>query len=309
MPSDYDSAWKEALHRYFRPALELLFPVVADAVDWDCGYEFLDTELRQLSVLSAAPDRTADVLAKVTLRGGGEHWIIIHAEVQNQFDPDFGQRMYGYHYRLIDRYQRPACSLAILGDGNASWRPCYYETGVLGCKMRFEFPTVKLLDFSMDELRRNPNPLSLVVMAQLRANRAPFGSGERYQRLFAMVRELYARGLKGDEIRSLYELLDWVLKLTARQALQFQEELAHYEQELGEVHISSIQRLGLEEGLEKGMEQGLEQGLEQALLTVLETRFGAVTDDLRAQICNLDSPEILLKLTGTAATASTLSAL
>ena len=44
---EYDSPWKEALEIYLRSFLELCFPQVAEAIDWDRGIEFLDKELQE----------------------------------------------------------------------------------------------------------------------------------------------------------------------------------------------------------------------------------------------------------------------
>ncbi len=43
---DYDSPWKDILEAYFEDFFRFFFPEVARDVDWESGYEFLDTELR-----------------------------------------------------------------------------------------------------------------------------------------------------------------------------------------------------------------------------------------------------------------------
>jgi hypothetical protein len=40
MADQFDSPWKEALERYFRPFLALLYPHVHDDIDWSRGYEW-----------------------------------------------------------------------------------------------------------------------------------------------------------------------------------------------------------------------------------------------------------------------------
>ena len=47
--SDYDSPWKEAIERYFEPFVGLFFPEAHADIDWQRPYEFLDTELRQVT--------------------------------------------------------------------------------------------------------------------------------------------------------------------------------------------------------------------------------------------------------------------
>ncbi|MFL5341655.1 MAG: hypothetical protein ACJ8F7_16040 [Gemmataceae bacterium] len=46
--SDFDSPWKEAMDEYFPAFIELLFPAVHAAVDWDRGYERPDHYARGL---------------------------------------------------------------------------------------------------------------------------------------------------------------------------------------------------------------------------------------------------------------------
>jgi hypothetical protein len=38
-------------------------------------------------------------------------WVLIHVEVQTTRDAEFPLRMYVYHYRIFDRYNKPVASL------------------------------------------------------------------------------------------------------------------------------------------------------------------------------------------------------
>jgi len=159
----YDNPWKDILNRYLPECLLFFFPEVADQIDWSKGYEFLDKELEQIAPKSAVTQRTVDKLVKVFIfppkepkgqRGKKtrpllmpkEIWLLIHIEVQSQYDSSFGVRMYIYNYRIFDRYGQRVVSLAILGDEKSNWRPDSYSYDMLGCKIKFEFPIVKLLD-------------------------------------------------------------------------------------------------------------------------------------------------------------------
>ena len=53
MPTDYDSAWKEALDVYFERFVALLFPAAYADIDWSRGYEPLDKELHSDAKTSA----------------------------------------------------------------------------------------------------------------------------------------------------------------------------------------------------------------------------------------------------------------
>jgi len=75
---------------------------------------------------------------------------MIHIEVQSDKDTDFPRRMYVYNYRIFDKQYRPVTSLAILADEVSSWRPAGYTSEQWGCKINFEFPMVKIMDYADD---------------------------------------------------------------------------------------------------------------------------------------------------------------
>ncbi|MEQ8536814.1 MAG: hypothetical protein RIB93_05030 [Coleofasciculus sp. D1-CHI-01] len=148
--SEYDSPWKESISLYFREFLSFFYPRIEEDIDWERGFEFLDTELQQIKRETETGRRDADKLVKVWRRSGEEQWVLVHVEVQSQRQSEFSERMYLYHSRIFDRYRRSVVSLGILGDEQPSWRPSRYERELWGCRAILEFPVVKLLDYSME---------------------------------------------------------------------------------------------------------------------------------------------------------------
>ena len=169
--SDLDSPWKEAMGRYFEPFLRLFFPGAHAAIDWSRGYEVLDKELQKIVSDAEGGRFTVDLLVKVRLLSGDEQWILIHVEVQSQRREDFPERMFRYHIRIFETYRRPVASFAVLADESVAWRPDHHAYDFLGCRLKFEFPMVKLLDFVDDEaeLELSDNPFAVVVLAHLKA--------------------------------------------------------------------------------------------------------------------------------------------
>jgi hypothetical protein len=53
----------------------------------------------------------------------------------------------GYDFLDQELRQVVLASLAILGDDRETWRPGPFETDLWGCRAKFEFPTIKLLDY------------------------------------------------------------------------------------------------------------------------------------------------------------------
>ena len=145
--SDYDNPWKQALSLYFSDFIAFFFPKIHAEIDWTKPYEFLDKELQQVMRDDEIGKRVADKLVKVWLRDGSETWLLIHVEVQGQYQVIFPERMYVYNSRIFGLYRRQVVSLAVLADEDPSWRPQHYGHEIWGCRIMLEFPIVKLLDY------------------------------------------------------------------------------------------------------------------------------------------------------------------
>ncbi|WP_258005811.1 hypothetical protein, partial [Cylindrospermopsis raciborskii] len=165
--ANYDEPWKEALTEYFEQFLLFFFPGIHQLIDWGKTPESLDKELQRITALSKTKRRFADKLYKVWLVSGEEIWVLIHIEIQSQYEEEFQKRMYIYNYRAFDLYQKPVISLAILGDEKADWKPESYNYSLGGCEVSLKFPIVKLLSYEekWSELEESNNPFAIVVMA------------------------------------------------------------------------------------------------------------------------------------------------
>jgi hypothetical protein len=168
--TEFDSPWKKIIEHFFKEFMLFFFPQVHDSIDWTRGYDFLDKELQKLIRESITKELRVDKLVKVWLKNG-EMSLYIHIEVQAQYDSEFKERMFIYHYRLYDRYGPNVVSLAVLGDDRKNWLPKAYSYEKLGCGMSFHFPIVKLLDYQdkWDELDQSNNPFAIVVKAHLKS--------------------------------------------------------------------------------------------------------------------------------------------
>jgi hypothetical protein len=102
--ANYDESWKEALSEYFEPFLSFFFPQVHQLIDWTQVPQSLDKELQQITASSETKKRFADKLYQVWLLDGQEVWILIHIEIQSQYETDFPEQMYIYNYRAFDLF-------------------------------------------------------------------------------------------------------------------------------------------------------------------------------------------------------------
>ena len=284
--ADYDSPWKEVLDAYFEQFLAFYFPAVHALTDWGRGYEFLDKELQQVEREAELGRQVVDKLVKVWLKDGQEAWVLVHIEVQSQYEADFGRRMYVYNYRLFDKYNVRVISLAVLGDDRAGWRPSSFGYSLGGCTVHFEYPVTKLLEYVADEaaLEASRNPFGTVTLAHLKTMETHGAPEARQGWKRRLTRNLYERGFTPAEVRQLYRFVDWLMDLPKELEEQLRTELAQFEKEKKMPYVTSIERLAIEEGREQGLEQGLRKGLLTGIAQCLRLRFGATDLELMTEI-------------------------
>jgi len=260
--ADYDSPWKDVLAQFFRDSIELCFPGVAGQIDWTKDVEFLDKELQKVAPAAEVGRRTVDKLARVWRRDGVEQWVLLHTEVQAQPESAFAGRMFDCWCRIGQRYHRDVVSLAILADNSPKWRPNTYECGLWGCRARFEFPTIKLLDLAADEakLLRSRNPFGVVVLAHVRAMQSAKVMARRSVWKWDLVRGLYERAYPKRQVQDLFRFIDWVMALPASLESEFDEKLLKYEKEKHMPYVTSIERRGRAEGGPRGGPKGGPKG-------------------------------------------------
>jgi hypothetical protein len=253
----FDSPWKDILEAYFEDFMLFFFPQIHAEIDWSRGYDFLDQELSQVVRDAELGKRLADKLVKVWKLSGEETWVLVHIEIQNQKESQFGERMFVYYYRLRDKYDLPIVSLAILGDEQETWRPQPMTSELWGCNVRFEFPIVKLLDYvpRWEELEASQNPFAIVVMAHLKTKETRNDAVARKEWKFNLTRLLYERGFERQDILNLFLFIDWILELPEDLKRSFRDELEEYERERQMPYVTSIEQMAEAKGEARGEER------------------------------------------------------
>jgi hypothetical protein len=292
---DYDSPWKEGMELYFKELMQFFFPGIAREIDWDKGYQFLDKELQQVVRDAEIGRKHADKLVRVWSLQDEPFHVMIHIEVQSDKDRDFPRRMYIYNYRIFDKSYRPVTSLAILADEVSSWRPDAYTSEQWGCKINFEFPMVKLIDYAdkIDDLLDQTNPFAIITAAHLKTKATKDNPEERYTWKWTITRALYEKGFSSKDILALYRLVDWLMMLPDDLTKQFTENLIAYEEEKKMPYVTSAERIGME----KGMDKGQILNAREMLLEALDEKFSNDTPaDIKQQIQALNNKIMLKKL-------------
>ncbi len=243
--------------------------------------------------------RYADKLVRVAFLNGTEQWILIHVEVQGQPEKDFAERMFIYYYRIRDLYAQPVISLAVLTDTKPSFRPAHYASDIAGCSIRFEFATVKLLDWrdKLDELLHSDNPFGLLVAAQLTAKLIK-NSQHRVDNLINYYRLAIKKNLSREHIMRLTVFLEWIVALPETITPYYNQQLEHLEEEKNMSYISIIERQGIEKGIEQGVAQGVGKGrlstLQSTLQKLLKLKFGESSSHYQQRIEQAHEDELNL---------------
>lgn len=283
--TSFDSPWKDVVETYLPEFVAFFFPDAYAEIDWERHFEFLDQELRQVVRDAELGKRFVDKLVKIYRRGGEETWILIHLEVQSQYESGFAERMFVYHYRIYDRYRRQVASFAVLGDERATWRPSQFGYQLFGCKLNFSFPVVKLLDLGQDweALEANRNPFATVVMAHLKASQTQRDRQERLRWKLSLTRRLYQLGYQRQDVLNLFRFIDWLMSLPDTLEAEFWREIRQFEEEMRMPYITSVERRGIQQGIQQGRHEG-----EVSLIwRQLNRRLGQVSPTVEEQLRQL----------------------
>lgn len=285
----YDETWKEAMNLWFESFVAFFFPNAHRGIDWGRGWESLDNELQQATHDAEIGDKRVDKLVKVWLSDGAEAWLLIHIEIQSQREAGFERRMFTYHYRIFDRYNRQVVSLVVLGDGDPHWLPQLFGYERWGCELSFRFPIVKLLTLADrgSELEASLDPIAAMVQAHLATLEEPNDDMSLFMRERRIIRSLYERGMPKPTILELFRVIHRMIQLPEGLDQQFVQEHYQWEEEkkmpiLLPFEIRAMEKgkaegiaEGKAEGIAEGKAEGLREGLLEAIELGLKLRFGA----------------------------------
>lgn len=294
-PDDYDGPWKEALEAYLPEIIAFFFPQMYRDIAWERGHQWMDNELQQVAPDSERGSQAVDKLASVSLRDGTETWLLLHLEVQSQYQSTFARRMFRYHTRLFDRYEKEVVSLAILGDDRPNWYPHHFGYAHWGCEVGLTFPSVKLLEYDLTELEASANPCAVVVLAHRTAQATRNDPTGRAAAKLRLARLLYQRGYDRATIERLYKLIDWLLQLPPELEDSVWLQVQAIEEEQRMAYLTYPERRGLAEGRVEG------------IALALRIKFGEAGEALLPQIRQITDLRVLEAIMSGLETAATVA--
>ena len=295
----FDEAWKKVIERFFPNLLRFFVPELYCDIDFEKGFSFLDKEMEQLSIRSVKGAKYVDKLVKVYLKSGEEKWLLVHIEVQGYPDEEFSERMFRYFYKIFDRHGKRVVSMAILTGSEVCTEEGRYQFLSYGSGVKFRYLFFRLMDYDRDKLDSEENPIAMVVLASQERERAK-RKGDKFNAKRYLIRKLYDRGYGRDEIRGLFDFIDWILQLSEEEEKVIWEEIKELEEVKGMPYITSVERIGMEQGLQRGLQQGLQQGLleegREMVLEALDERFGEIPNEVTKAVNHIEDRNVLKSL-------------
>ena len=98
------------------------------------------------------------------------------------------------------------------------------------------------------------------------------------------MRRLYEGGISSDNMRGLFSVIDFLIRLPPESARRFRVAHHQIEEELNVKVLTQSEELAMAEGREEGREEGLEEGLTEGriegIVRILKVRFRSVPDSL-----------------------------
>ena len=197
--------------------------------------------------------------------------------------------------------------MAILGDPNKNWKPSVFDYTIMGSRVTFVFPIVKLTDFlkRWDELEKSKNPFAVMVMAHLTMLKSGKNVADLSGWKMEITQYVIASRLSADEKKHTLRFIDIIVSLSEEEEVVFRQKVIRHikEKKMSNFMIpweKAAYKDGMEKGLTQGMEKGFEkgrtEGLLQALIDVLNSRFSSVPRSCLSSIKKLSDKDSLTSL-------------
>lgn len=264
-----DKLWKAILEDFFPESIKFFLLSLYQKIDWSKGYKVLDKELAQLFPESQTEHRRVDFLAEVTLLDGTEQWILIHIEIQGYREVDFPKRFFSYHYRLMDRFDKPIASLALLTDPHPNWKPSRYEFSFFGTNLLFEYPIFKLSEWREEDFAESKNPWVIILKIGKIGLRSNWDDPSLLEMKVKLYRELRGAGLTIEQTRRIFNFLKSIVpfkKSEFRTTFDSEIQIVNQQKSLPMGMDALIAQHEYEEGVKDGIEKGIEQGIERGIV-------------------------------------------
>jgi len=292
----HDSIFKALLRSFFADLLRLAVPDLAGRLDL-AHPVFLDKEF----FTSGGRRRELDLLARVSFLGVGGSSLLIHVEVEARARPGMGRRLWRYRNQIQAIHEIQVLSIVLYLDrGRAGVQVLALEDDLLGPGLgSFRYVAFGLASSPAADYLGRPEPLAWGLAALMDR-----GILTRPELKLACLRRIAAADLDDARRVLLVNCVEAYLELNSEESAEYARLCAVREnREVRRMATTWSERLEA-----KGMEKGL-LALREVLLSLLEQRFGPLSEETRERIGAISSLDRLTRLSKRVLTARSLGAL
>jgi hypothetical protein len=267
MKKQNDTLWKGILEPFFYDFLLFVDPILAATVDQGREIVFMDKELSQESPSENEiyEQKIVDKLVRLHTLDTNKEWILLHLEIQEKYNKDFGKRMYNYFNRLYIKYNVPITAYAIFTKPNGIKRDNVFKVDCFGTTLRYTFNTYKIALQEETLLMEHHNPFALVVLiAKLGALKKIYKDRHEYDRMLLeqkikIANLILEKQLPPEKERMLMNFLFYYVNF------EFQKTKIKFDHEINLLTNKNIQDMTIEEILiGQARLQGKRQGEKKA---------------------------------------------
>lgn len=291
--ADFDSPWKQAPERYLADFTDFF---LHEKWEMPNAPDSLEQELVQCMRDGQLGLRRLDKLLRVTDADGSV--CLWHIEVQTARQANFSERMFICYYRLYERFHVPVRSIAILGDSSPTWRPNGLDLACGRTQLRFDFETIKLIDFEdqIAELLLSDNVFAWLSSAHVLTLRTRRELEDRMRIKGCLLIGIHACGWPKEKVLDVHELIDRMMRLPWGLQQQLDKQLEELFGRCAMPYISAYEHRVEKRAMIKGRQEGLREGglamLRKIVLAQLEARFGPLDSNVRQVIAAATSEEL-----------------
>jgi hypothetical protein len=287
----HDSIFKTLLRSFFTDLLRLVVPDLAGSLDL-APPVFLDKELFTVE----GRRRELDLLARVSHLGDGGPTFLLHVEVEARATAGMGRRLWRYRNQIQAFHDCEVVSLVLyLERGRAGVHVQELREGLGG----FRYVAFGLAGCDAAEYLARPEPLAWGLAALMRG-----GDLSRPALKLACLRRIAAADLEEMRRELLINCVEMYLELNPEETTEYSALCA--------VRLNREVRTMATTWSERMRAEGREEVMpvvRKVLLSLLEQRFGPLSQETRTRIEAITSLERLSRLSERALTARSLTAL
>jgi len=215
---EFDVLWKDIIERFIKEFVEFFMPDLYPIINFEEPQVFKDKELDKIFGDGKPKDvRRCDKLVQLQLTDGNKCWVLVHVEVQKKLGNTLPKRMFRYFYRIYDRYEEESQgieAIAILLNkvGENKYNKYTYKYGKT--TVNYNYRTYELFTASEEELIRNNNPFSIVILASRYALQYKDDEQKKTSFKFKLARHAFERNYEKQHIVHLLYFVFFVITLT-----------------------------------------------------------------------------------------------